>query len=227
MIAIELAKAGKGSYASAQMKVFGNAVRSGQQLDIKSVKALIALHGRSSLLRDLFLARLGHFLPGRYQSMMVLEKGAYHEMASYLAQHFHGDADVGKVMESVATSLLHGVALVALCRGWPKTLPLAALAKLPGLIDTDEPVTAWLFASKADAALMAKYVVRYPRKLMQDDFGEPRYGIEAVRGRLQTDQECRKLVFAAVQKVTAPDTWIALAKLLAPCRHFVLGFQTS
>jgi hypothetical protein len=25
---------------------------------------------------------------------------------------------------------------------------------------------------------MAKYVVRYPRKLMQDYFGEPRYGIE-------------------------------------------------
>jgi hypothetical protein len=135
--------------------------------------------------------------------MMVLEKGAYHEMASYLAQHFHGDADVGKVMESIANSLLHDVALVALCRGWPETLPLAALAKLPELIDTDEPVTAWLFASKADAALMAKYVVRYPRKLMQDDFGEPRYGIEAVRGGLQTDQESRKLVFAAVQKVTA------------------------
>jgi hypothetical protein len=83
-----------------------------------------------------------------------------------------------------------------------------------------------LFASKADAALVAKYVVRDPRKLMQDHFGEPRYGIEAMRGRLQTDQECRKLVFAAVQKVTAPDTWIALAKLLGPLMRTVLAFGT-
>src|SRR5438477_3195644 len=130
MIAIELAKAGKGSYALVQTKVFEDAVRSGQQLDVESVKPLIALHGRTSLLRDLFLARLGHFLPGRHQSMMVSEKGAYHEMASYLAQHFHGDADVGKVIESVANSLLHDVALIALCRGWPETLPVAALANL-------------------------------------------------------------------------------------------------
>jgi hypothetical protein len=56
-------------------------------------------------------------------------------------------------MESIAKSLLHEVALVALCRGWPETLPLAALAKLPEPIDTDEPVTAWLFASKAYAEL--------------------------------------------------------------------------
>jgi len=61
---------------------------------------------------------------------------------------------------------------------------------------------------------------------MQDYFGEPRYGIAAVRGRLQTDQECRKLVFAAVQKVTAPDTWIALAKLLAPSMRTVPAFRT-
>ena len=152
-------------------------------------------------------------------------------MASYLAQHFHGDADVGKVMESIANSLLHDVALVALCRGWPETLPLAALAKLPELIDADEPVTAWLFASKADAALMAKYVVRYPRKLMQDYFGKPRYGIEAVRGRLQTDQECRKLVFAAVQRSPRPILGLPLPNCshhrCAPSRHFALGFQTS
>ena len=61
MIAIELAKPGKGSYAPAETKVFENAVRSGQQLDNESVKALIALHGRSSLLRDLFLAALDIF----------------------------------------------------------------------------------------------------------------------------------------------------------------------
>src|SRR5437773_9442241 len=158
--------------------------------------------------------------------MMVLEKGAYHEMASYLAQHFHGDADVGRVMESVANSLLHDVAVVALCRGWPETLPVSEFAKLPELIGADEPVTAWLFASKADPTLMAQYVVRYPRKLMRDYFGEPRYGIEAVRGRLQTDRECRELVFADAQKVTEPDTWIALAKLLASSMRTDPAFRT-
>jgi hypothetical protein len=99
-------------------------------------------------------------------------------------------------MESIAKSLLHEVALVALCRGWPETLPLAALREIART------------------------------KLMQDYFGEPRYGIEAMRGRLQTDQECRKPVFAAVQKVTAPDTWIALAKLLAPSMRTVPAFGT-
>jgi hypothetical protein len=59
-------------------------------------------------------------------------------------------------MQSIANSLLHDVALVALCRGWPETLPLAPLEKLAELIDADKPVTAWLFASKADAELMAK-----------------------------------------------------------------------
>jgi hypothetical protein len=73
---------------------------------------------------------------------------------------------------------------------------------------------------------MAKYVVGYPRKLMQDYFGEPRYGIEPVRRRLQTGQKCRKLVFAAVQKITAPDTWIALAKLLAPSMRPVPTLRT-
>jgi hypothetical protein len=105
-------------------------------------------------------------------------------------------------------------------------LPVAALANLPKLIDAAEPMTAWLFSSKADATLMTAYVVRYPRKLMQDYFGEPRYGIEAVRSRLQTDRECRKLVFGAVQKVTEPDTWIALAKLLAPSMRTDPAFRT-
>jgi hypothetical protein len=226
MIAIELAKAGKGTYALSQTKIFEDAVRAGEQLDIEALKALIALHGRSSLLRDLFLGRLGHFLPGRHQSMMVAERGAYHEMASYLAQHFHGDANVGKTMESVASSLLHDVALVALCRGWPGMLPPAALTKLPELINANEPVTAWLFASKADAALMARYVIHYPHKLKQHYFGEPRHGIEAVLGRLQTDRECRELVFGAVQKVTEPDTWIAVAKLLAPSMRTDPAFRT-
>jgi len=73
---------------------------------------------------------------------------------------------------------------------------------------------------------MAQYVVRYPHKLMRDYFGEPRYGIEAVRGRLQIDRDCRKLVFAAVQKVTEPDTWIAVVKLLAPSMRTDPAFRT-
>jgi hypothetical protein len=217
IIATELAKAGKGRHALGQTEAFENAVRAGQQLEVEDVKALIALHGRSSRLRDLFLARLQHFLPGSHQSMMVLERPAYHAMASYLADNFHGDAAVGQAMLAVANTLIHDVALVALCRGWPEMAPIAAAsARLPTLIEADEPVTAWLFASKADAALMAKYLLRYPSKLMGHYIGEPRDGIEAVRARLQMDRECRELLFAELQTVTEPDTWITLTKLLAP-----------
>jgi hypothetical protein len=142
--------------------------------------------------------------------MMVLEKGAYHEMASYLAQHFHGDADVGKVMESIANSLLHDVALVAFCRGWPETLPLAALAKLPEPIDTDEPVTAWLFASKAYAELFRGAAIWN------------RGSARATSNRSGMSEVC----FRCCSKVTAPDTWIALAKLLAPSMRTVPAFRT-
>lgn len=226
-IATELAKAGKGKHALGQTEVFENAVRTGQQLEVEQVKALIALHGRSSLLRDLFLGRLQHFLPGSHHSMMVLERGAYQAMASYLADHFHGDAAVGQVMLSVANSLIHDVALVALCQGWPEMAPIAgASAKLSELIDADEPVTAYLFSSKADALLMTKYLVRYPSKLKGNYFGEPRYGIEAVRARLQADRECRELVFAELQKTTDPDTCVALAKLLAPSMRNDPTFRT-
>ncbi len=48
MIGIELAKAGKGSYALAQTKVFEKAIGAGQQLDVELVKAPIALYGLSS-----------------------------------------------------------------------------------------------------------------------------------------------------------------------------------
>jgi len=217
VIATELAKAGKGRHALDQTEIFEDAVRTGKEVEVEQVRALIALHGRSTLLRDLFLARLQHFLPGGQQSMMVVERDAYNAMASYVADHFHGDATVGEAMLSVATSgLIHDVGLVALCRGWPDSAPIAAAAaKLPTLIEADEPVTAWLFASKADAALMARYLVRYPGKLTGNHFGEPRDGITAVRTRLQADPECRKLVFAELQNITEPDTRIALAKLLA------------
>ena len=58
IIATELAKAGKRAHALSQTQVFENAVRTGEQLQVEQVRALIALHGRSALLRDLFLGRL-------------------------------------------------------------------------------------------------------------------------------------------------------------------------
>jgi len=66
----------------------------------------------------------------------------------------------------------------------------------------------------------------YPDKLMRSHFGEPRDGIAAVRNRLQTDQECRNLVFANLQNVTELNTRIALAKLLAPSMRKDPAFHT-
>lgn len=225
IVATELAKAGKGAHALSQTQVFENAVRTGKQLEVEQVRALIGLHGRSALLRDLFLGRL-QFMAGQ-QSMMALERAAYAAMASYLAEHFRGDEAVGQVMLSLVTSLIHDVGMIALCQGWPDAPPIAAsTAKLPTLMDAADPVTAWLFASKANAALMAKYVVRYPGNLTKGYFGEPRDGIPAVRNRLQTDQECRNLVFADVQNITELNTRIALAKLLAPSMRNNPAFRT-
>ena len=226
IIATELAKAGKRPHALSQTQVFENAVRTGKRLDVEQVQALIALHGPSTLLRDLFLGRL-QFIAGQ-NSMWGLERAAYAAMASYLAENFRGDEAVGQVMLSVATSsLIHDVGLIALCRGWPDAPPIAAATtKLPTLIEAAEPFIAWLFATKADAALMAKYLVRYPVKLMDDHFGEPRDGIAAVRTRLQADAECREIVFAELQKLTAPNIRIALAKLLAPSMRNDPAFRT-
>jgi hypothetical protein len=216
IIAIELAKAGKSTHALSQTQVFENAVRTGKQLQVEEVKALIALHGHSVLLRDLFLDRLQFMV--RQTSMMALERAAYAAMASYLAENFHGDETVGQAMLLGAkSSLIQDVAFIALCQGWPDAPPIAAAtAKLPTLLEGAEPVTAWLFASKANTALMASYIVRYPGKLTKDNFGEPRDGIKAVRNRLQTDQDCRNLVFAYLQNATELNIRIALAKLLAP-----------
>jgi len=226
IIATELAKAGKRAHAPSQTQVFENAVRTGKQLQVEQVRALIELQGRSALLRDLFLGHL-RLMVGQ-NSMMALERAAYAAMASYLADHFRSDEAVGQVMLSVATSsLIHDVGLIALCRGWPDAPPIAAsTAKLPTLIEAAEPVTAWLFASQADAALMARYLMSYPDKLMRNHFGEPRDGIAAVRNRLQADQECRNLVFADLQNVTDLNTRIALAKLLAPSMRNDPAFRT-
>jgi hypothetical protein len=126
--------------------------------------------------------------------------------------------------------LLHDVVLVALCRGWLETLPLAGLGKLPEVIDADEPVTAWLFASKADAALMAKYVVRYPRQLLAGLFqGAAIWN----RGNAQTTSNrsgMSEAFFATVQKVTRPILGLPSPNCshhrCAPSRHLALGFQT-
>lgn len=229
IIAAELAKAGKSAHALSQTQVFENAVRTGNQLEVEQVRALIALHGRSLLLRDLFLNRL-QFMAGQ-TSMMSLERAAYAAMASYLADYFHGDEAAGQVIMSLTSrSLIHEVAFIALCQGWPDAPPIAAAAgllpsfieratgKMPTRIEGFEPITAWLFASKADAAMMAKYLMSYPDRLMNSRFGfeEPWDGIAAVRNRLQTDQECRNLVFGNLQNHTELNTRIALAKLLAP-----------
>jgi hypothetical protein len=218
ILATELAKAGKGDQAFGQTVIFENAVRTGRQLDVAQVRALIALHGSSALLRDLFMARLQHFRPGREQSMMVVERAAYQAMGFYLADYFHGDPTVREsILEVAASPLINDVGLVSLCRGWPDSPQIAAAAaRLPDLIDADEPVTAWLFSTKADAELMAAYLLRYPKKLMRSHFGEAREGVAAVRGRLQSDRKCREIVFTELKRVTDPDTMVGLAKLLAP-----------
>jgi hypothetical protein len=226
-IATELAKAGKGAHALTQSQIFENVVRRGEQVDAETVRALVALHGHSTLLRDLFVARLQHFLPARQQSMMVMERAAYQAMATYLADHFHGDVAVGQAMTAVANSpMIDDVGLIALCRGWPDSPQLTSVTeKLPTLIDADEPATAWLFATKADTALMAKYLVLYPRKFTRHHFEEPREGIAAVRTRLQSDRECREAVFSELKKITEPNTMIALAKLLAPSMRSDTAFR--
>jgi len=118
IIATELAKADKSAHALSQAQMFENAVHTGEQLQVEQVKALIALHGHSALLRDLFLGRL-QFM-ARQKSMMVLERAAYAAMASYLTENFRSDEAVGQVMLSLATSsLIHDAAFIALCQGWP------------------------------------------------------------------------------------------------------------
>ncbi len=216
IIANELAKAGKGAHAFSQTHLFESAVRTGKQLQVEQVQALIALHGRSALLRDLFLGRL-QFI-SQQKSFMVLERAAYAAMASYLTEHFCSDEAVSQEMLSLSmSSLIRDVALVALCQGWPDAPPIAeATGNLPTLIEGAEPFAAWLFAFNADASLMARYLLSYPDKLMRSHFGEARDGITAVRNRLQTDQECRNLVFANLQNVTELNLRIAIAKLLAP-----------
>lgn len=226
IIAMELAKVGKGVHALSQTQRFESEVRTGKQLQAEQVQALIALHGPGAYLRELFLGRL-QFMAGQH-SMMSTERDAYAAMASYLAENFKADKAIGQVILSVANSgsLISDVGLIALCQGWPEAQPIsAATERLPALIEGSEPVTAWLFATKADAQLMAKYVSSYPNKLNRDRFWDSRNGIAAVRSRLQSDQECRNLVFVDLQNATELNTRVALAKLLAPSMRNVPEFR--
>jgi len=218
VIAMELAKAGQAAAAQGELAGYEKEVREGKQLEIEHVRALIALHGRSTLLRDLFVARLQWFVSGHPMSMMVMEGAAYHAMGAYLADHFHGDPALLPPLQAVAKSaMISDVGLTALCRGWPDAPEIAgALPHLTELLDGREPLTAWLFSTKADAALMAKYVLGYPGKVKGDRFGEARQGVTAIRTRLQTDQACRELILGELKGISDPAVAVPLARLIAP-----------
>lgn len=218
VIAMELAKAGQAEAAQSELAGFEQAVREGKQLEIEDVRALIALHGRSTLLRDLFMVRLQWFVSGHPNSMMSMEGPAYHAMGAYLADHFHGDPALLAPLRAVAGSvMISNVGLTTLCRGWPDAPEIArAIPHLPKLLNGPEPLTAWLYSTKADAALMAKYVSGYARKVRDDSFGEARQGLAAIRTRLQTDQACRELVMGELKNISDPAAAVPLARLVAP-----------
>ena len=218
IIATELAKAGKNDCALSETKVFENGIRKGKQVQVEHVRALIALHGHSALLHDLFLDRL-QFMT-QQKSMMVLERAAYAAMVTYLTENFRTDDAIKEVILSLATSsMIRDVAVIALFQGWPDAPQIHAITEnLLTHINETEPLTTLLFASKADSALMARFLMEYPDKLLSSNYSEPheREGVAAIRNRLQTDHECRDLVFANLQNSTKLHTRIALAKLLAP-----------
>jgi len=73
--------------AAVQTASYEDQLRNGAQLDEDSVRALIALHGRSLFLRDLFLARFNRFMPtGGVNSIMTMEMQSYHLIGKYLAE---------------------------------------------------------------------------------------------------------------------------------------------
>lgn len=217
ILAAELAKAGKGAAAKSQTAGFEAAIRDGKQVDVEDVRALIALHGRSTFLQDLFVTRLQWFTSGNPNSMMVIEGAAYHAMGAYLADHFHGDLNILSAIQKVAASPMIGdVGQTALCRGWPMAPEIiAAVAMLPQLLEGPEPLTAWLCATKADAALMAEYVLNYPRKIGPDHFSNWRTGVPAIRTRLATDRTCREAVFSGLKDMTDPNAVVVIVRLLA------------
>jgi hypothetical protein len=232
-VAAELVNAGKIAAAAVQTASYEDQLRNGAQLDEDSVRALIALHGRSLFLRDLFLARFNRFMPtGGVNSIMTMEMQSYHLIGKYLAENFHGDPLVHDAMVQVANSILiHDAGWIALCRGWPNS-PLfgPVVARLPTLIDAQEPVTAWIFSTKADAQQMAKYLLHYPSKLKRDHFGRPREGFAAIATRLQSDELCRQATFDGLKALSDIDVLVGVARLLGPTmrhdsefRKWVLG----
>lgn len=228
-IAAELAKCGKGAQVMGEAKLYEEAVRGGKQLDTDTVRALIALHGRSTLLRELFATRLQHFRPGQPQSIMVIEGAAYHAMGAYLAEHFYGDAFLLPVLRGIAATgiIIRDVGLVALCRGWPDAPEITAASQhLTEMLDRGaEPFSAWLFATKADDQLMASYIVRYPSKLRASYFDDARQGLAAVRSRLESDRLCRDATFAQLKGITDLFTMIGVSRLLAPAMRNDRAFR--
>ncbi|MET0038005.1 MAG: hypothetical protein ABW097_19085 [Candidatus Thiodiazotropha lotti] len=216
IITLELTKAGKGNYSREQVHVYENSIRAREQLEEEEVRAIIAFHGRSTYLRDLFLDRLNYMK--NKSSIMHLEQAAYTEIASYLTEHFHHEEEVGNTLLSLAdSSLIRDVAVIALCQGWPDSPKIKKIAEdLPKLIDDSEPVTAWLFALNADSELMARYVMRYPSNFLKNYYGRSKAGISAIRDRLKTDQKCQNILFSELHNNTDLVTRIALVKLLAP-----------
>ena len=222
-VAAELVNAGKFAAAAVQPGSYEDQFRSGAPLEEDSVRALIAPHGRSLFLRDLFLARFIRFMPmGAVNSIMTMEMQSYHLIGKYLAENFHGDPLVHDTMVQVANSILiHEMGWIALCRGWPNS-PLFGpmVARLPTLIDAQEPVTAWIFSTKADAQLMAKYLLHYPLKLKRDHFGRPREGFAAIATRLRSEEVCRQATFDGLRALTDSDVLVGVARLLGPTmRH--------
>ena len=214
-IASALAKAGKRGSASAQTEHFEKQLREGGQIDVSLVEALIALHGPSPVLRDLFLARLNRYRAVYGISVMLVEMKAYHAIGDYLVEQFGSDALVAESMQVLAvSSLMSEVARIALCRRWPSSPQVALAAKnLPALRNGMEPVTAWIFATQGTAAEVADFLMQYPNKLKGDDFGFPYKGIQALRDRLRTDAECREAVFERLQRETNPDCVATIARL--------------
>ena len=217
-LAAELVKAGKRAAAASQTTTYENHFRDGKGVDDDEVRALVALYGRSEFLRDLFVTRLQRFSVGTEHSIAMMELRTYHALGTYLAEHFHGDPIVHEAMAKVTRAgLVHDVAWIAICRGWPDSPLLKPFVdKLASLIEGTEPITAWVFSAKANAALMADYLLCYPRKLRQDQFGEPREGLPAIRTRLEVDAECRQATFEKLRQATDLDTIVSVTRLLGP-----------
>ena len=116
VIASELVKAGKSGQATVQIKKFENNVRSGKQLAIDEIRALISCHGQTEFLKELFVERIKQFHARCHKSINLMERRAYGEMLSYLAEHFRGDEALGdELLEFLSSSMIHNQVKTAIC----------------------------------------------------------------------------------------------------------------